>query len=139
MKNFETLLDRHGTDFAEWPAGLADRARRHLLTSPDARRTYRRLVDIERQMAASRPEITPNRVRQVVSRATLAICQDRLRPSMTDRLLALLMAPGPRLAFAMGLTAIGFGIGIVLGTPDNTFSQPQGSPLMTAAADDGVF
>ena len=138
MRDFQIRLDRYGANLEQWPAAEAAEARRLLLVSRDARQLQQRFAEIEQQIAASRPKIDPAAVQRVIRRSELAVHRLDLKPSWIDWLASLLAAPIPRVAFAMGLAAIGFGIGFAVGTPDDT-GNTQGTPLMTVSADDGVF
>ena len=139
MKNFETLLDRYGSDFNSWPKSEADNAKRFLLSSGEARRAYDRLTQLESWIAASQPRVSDESVRRVVNRSVHAVRNRAPVLSLIDRFRILMAAPMPRVAFVMGLTAVGFGLGVALGAPEIGAVEGTGGPLMTASADDVLF
>jgi hypothetical protein len=136
MKHFQTLLDRYGPDFDQWPREAARKARRLMLTSKDARAAYDRSTELEFRIASSRPSVSEESVRRVINRSMLSIAQTARRLPLIDRFRILMAAPIPRVAFVMGLTAIGFGLGIALGAPEVGATD---GPVLTASADDALF
>jgi hypothetical protein len=139
MKNFQDLLDRYGADLDRWPAAEAERAKRFLMVSSEARRAHKSLARIESGILASQPRISEASVRRVID-GSISFIQDHApRLSLIDRFRVILAAPIPRVAFVMGLTAIGFGLGVVLGAPDVGASEGPGGHVLTASADDVLF
>ncbi len=140
MKNFELLLDRWGGDLSVWPAAQAEQVRILLSQSAEARRAYETLVRLESAIGESRPEITAAQVSRLISKSLSEIARREANPSIVERLRLLLAAPMPRAAFAMTLTAIGFAIGIAVGSPGAGQAADSTSlPLIMASADDAPF
>jgi hypothetical protein len=137
-KAFELLLDRFGTDFSAWPSDVAHEARALLATSAEARNAYDLLARIEGLIADSRPRVAPLARQAVIRRALADIALREGSPTLLDRFRALLFAPVPRAAFALGLAAIGFAVGIAVGNPTSARATDTGG-LVTASADDVVF
>jgi len=139
-KTFEVMLDRFGTDFKSWPATHADQAKKLLVRSSDARRSYDMLIRIEALIGGSRPIVASANAHRVINRALVEITRRDAMPSLLERFRLLLAAPVPRTAFAMSLTGIGFVIGIAVGNPttERAFDM-QGSSLMVTSADDVLF
>jgi hypothetical protein len=140
IENFEALLDRLGPDLSAWPAAKAEQARHLLSGSRAARQAHETLLRVESALALSRPKITSAQVSRVLSRSLLAIAEREAKPSFIERLYVLFAAPIPRAAFAMTLTAIGFGIGMAVGSPDSgRVADASNVPLVMASADDAPF
>jgi hypothetical protein len=139
MKRFQAALDRYGSDLDAWPRAEAERGRRMLLVSEEARQALDRLTRIEGLIVATRPLVSDASIRRVVQRAASAVRFHADRPSLVDRFRVLLAAPVLRLAFVMGLTAMGFVLGTVLGAPEIGAAESSVGPVLTASADDGVF
>ena len=139
-KTFEIMLDRSGTDFDRWPAYQADQARKLLVHSDEARRSYDAMLSIEALINGSRPIVASANAQRLVNRALVEITRREATPSLLERFRFLLAAPMPRAAFAMSLTAIGFVVGIAVGSPttERTFDT-QGSSLLVTSADDVLF
>jgi hypothetical protein len=137
ITKFDRMLDRYGADFDAWPRQDASHARRLIETSAPARRSYAALRLLESQLRETRPEIDRARAERVVSRALAGIVQIDSRPAMLDRIWALLAAPLPRAAFALSLTAVGFSIGLAVGSPraDASGDTPAASLITASAAD----
>ncbi len=139
-KDFETLLDRWGTDLAAWPEAEADAGRLLLVWSKDARAAYDALLQVETYIAASRPAVTAAQASRVVRRAMAEIERREAHPPLLERFRRLLLAPLPRAAMAMSLTALGFAIGLaVTGPATGARFDVSGSPLMPTSADDVLF
>jgi hypothetical protein len=136
---FETLLDRWGTDFAAWPATDAEAARHLLVWSRDAQGAYDALKRVEQGLAATRPAITAAQAERVVRRAMAAVERREANPTLLERFRRMLLAPLPRAAMAMSLTGIGFAIGLALTTPTAVRFDTSASPLMPTSADDVLF
>jgi hypothetical protein len=140
ITQFQTLLDRFGSDFGTWPPAEAERARRLLATSQDARRRHDTLTGIESWLDASRPRVDQHQARALVRQTLAEIARIGGRPVFLDRLRAAFASPLPRAAFALCLTAIGFAFGLAVGNPRADVSaNVQGGPLMIAIADDVLF
>jgi len=140
-KDFEAALDRYGADLDSWPAEKARRARLLISASDEARRSHQTMIRLESLLGATRPTIAPARVRHAVSRAMSEIAaREEAHPSFLERIRGWLAAPLPRVAFATSLTAIGFGIGLLVGGPAlGDRPEPAGILLMTASADDVLY
>jgi len=140
IENFEALLDRLGSDLSAWPVAKAEQASRLLSQSGQARQAHETLLRLESAIAISRPKISAAQASRVLSRSLLAIAEREATPSLIERLYILLAAPVPRAAFAMTLTAIGFGIGMAVGSPDSRgVADTSSVPLVMASADDVPF
>jgi hypothetical protein len=135
---FELLLDRLGTDFSAWPSEEAHEAMTLLATSAEARAAYDTLAKIEGMIVGSRPRVAPLARQAVIRRALADIALREASPTLLDRFRVLLVAPVPRAAFALGLAAIGFAVGIAVGNPTSARATDTGV-LITASADDVVF
>jgi hypothetical protein len=139
-KSFEVMLDRLGTDFTRWPTDDADRARKLLVHSAQARSAYDTLVRIEALIDGSRPNIGASNAQRVVNRAIIEITRRDSAPSLLERFRLLLAAPLPRAAFAMSLTGIGFVIGITVGNPTTQRAlDASGSGILVTSVDDVLF
>lgn len=140
IKNFENLLDRLGSDLSVWPSGEAEQARQLLLLSAEARSAHEMLLRLESILGESRPEINTTQVSRVIAKSLAEIATKEARPTIFERLRLLLAAPVPRAAFAMTLTAIGFAIGIAVGSPGGEqLADTTNLPLIMASADDVPF
>jgi hypothetical protein len=140
IETFQSLLDRLGANFADWPVDKAEDAKKLLLRSAEARQSHEALRKLEYLLEASRPEVSPLRADRVVRGALVEIARREANPTLIERLLHLLLAPTARAALAVGVTVVGFGLGMAIGNPDKT--QPtfaNGSLMMTASADDVLF
>jgi hypothetical protein len=137
---FEIMLDRFGSDFGRWPAHQADQAKKLLVHSEGARRSYDAMLRVEDLIDGSRPIVHSVNAQRVVNRTLAEITRRDAAPSLLERFRFLLAAPVPRAAFAMSLTGIGFVIGIAVGNPttERAFDM-QGSSLMVTSADDVLF
>jgi hypothetical protein len=137
---FEIMLDRFGTDFERWPAHQADQAKKLLIHSDEARRSYDGMLRVEALIDDSRPIVNSATAQRLVSRTLAEITRRAAAPSLLERFRLLLAAPVPRAAFAMSLTGIGFVIGISVGNPttERAFDVP-GSSLIVTSADDVLF
>jgi hypothetical protein len=139
-KDFEARLDRWGTDFATWPEAEAEAARLLLVWSKEAQSAYEALRQVEVYIAQSRPEISAAQAERVVRRAVNAIARREANPPLLERFRRMLLAPLPRAAMAMSLTAIGFAIGLAVTAPaTGARFDVGGSPLMPTSADDVLF
>jgi hypothetical protein len=138
-KAFETLLDRLGTDFGTWPSEEAELARMLLAESEEARNAYASLRRIESWIDASRPRIAPSAPQAVLRRALADIALREATPTLLERFRQLLFAPLPGAAFALSLAALGFAVGIAVGSPSAQKTVDPGSNLITASVDDVVF
>jgi len=139
-KDFEMLLDRWGTDFAAWPEAEADAGRLLLVWSKEAQTAYDALREVESYIAASRPVFSPAQAERVVRRAVNEIARREANPPLLERFRRFLLAPLPRAAMAMSLTAIGFAIGLaVTGPATGVRFDVGGAPLMPTSADDVLF
>jgi hypothetical protein len=139
-KTFEVMLDRLGTDFSRWPVDDAEEAKKLLVRSDEARRSYDLLQRIEGLIDGSRPHFAPTQAQRVIQRALTEITRREETPSLLERFRLLLAAPLPRAAFAMSLTAIGFAIGIAVGNPTTERAfDASGSGLLVMSADDVLF
>lgn len=136
---FETLLDRWGTDFTAWPAADAQAARHLLVWSRGAQDAYGALKRVEQGLAATRPAITAAQGERVVRRAIAAVGRRETNPPLLERFRRVLLVPLPRAAMAMSLTGIGFAIGLALTTPTAVRFDTSASPLMPTSADDVLF
>jgi hypothetical protein len=139
MKRFQSLLDRHGSDLGTWPKSEADKARALLRESLEARVAHERLTRLESWIKASQPTVSEASVRRVINQTMIAIRHQAQPLSLIDRFRILLAAPVPRVAFVMGLTGIGFALGIALGAPEIGSVDGASAPLLTASADDVLF
>ena len=141
IETFQTLLDRRGTNFADWPAYAAEEAKKLLLRSEEARLSYDALRRLETLIEASRPQVIPSRADRVVRSALAEVARRDANPTVLQRLLHLLFAPAARAAMAVGVIVIGFGLGMAIGNPldDTTPTFSSGSLMMTASADDVLF
>jgi hypothetical protein len=139
MKNFQDLLDRYGADLDRWPTAEAEQAKRFLLVSSEARSAQRALARLESWIVASQPRVSEAGVRRVIDGSIAFIEAHAPRMSVIDRFRLLLAAPVPRVAFVMGLTAIGFALGVALGAPEFGASEAAGGHVLTASADDVLF
>jgi hypothetical protein len=138
--DFETLLDRWGTNFANWPAVEAEAARHLLVWSREAQAAHAALKYVEQGLAATRPAIDPAQAERVVRRAMAAVERREANPSLLERFRRMLLAPLPRAAMAMSLTAIGFAIGLAATGPTGAARfDTSAAPLMPASADDVLF
>ncbi len=144
LSTFERLLDRHGPDLAQWPDRDVAEGRALLARSPEARQAQALSLRIDTLIASSRPVIDPASAHRAVARAL-----NEIRMAPEPRRLSLgvfwgglvprIGMPVPRLAFAVVATAVGFAIGIMLGTPAaHEALHPSGLPVI-ASADDVLF
>jgi hypothetical protein len=138
-KAFEMLLDRLGTDFDAWPSDEAREAKALLATSDEARKAYDMLLRIEGLIGASRPRVAAGTEQIVIRRALADIALREASPTLLDRFRALIFAPVPRAAFALSLAALGFAVGIVVGSPLTDRAADTGGSMITASGDDVVF
>lgn len=138
-KDFEALLDRWGADFANWPAAEAETARHLLVWSREAQAAHAALKYVEQGLAATRPAIDAAQAERVVRRAIAAVERREANPSLLERFRRMLLAPLPRAAMAMSLTAIGFAIGLAATGPTAAARFDTSAPLMATSADDVLF
>jgi hypothetical protein len=139
-EDFEMLLDRWGADFANWPAAQAEAARHLLVWSREAQRAHATLKRVEQGLAATRPTIDAAQVERVMRRAMAAVERREANPSLLERFRRMLLAPLPRAALAMSLTAIGFAIGLAATGPTAAARfDTSAAPLMPTSADDVLF
>ncbi len=139
-KTFEVLLDRLGTNFADWPSDAAVQAKKLLVHSQEARRSYEALRRIETMIGSSRPRIAQLSAHRAVRRALSEIARREANPALLLRLVNFLLAPVPRAALVVTVTGIGFVVGIAIGNPTTEgTSYSNGSLMMTASADDVLF
>ena len=135
MKEFESLLDRHGAKLERWPAEAAGAARGLLAQSAEARRSHAAFLSVESWLDATRPTFDSACVNRVVTHALREI-----RKAPPRSFLAWLgfqqFVPMPRVAFAVALTAVGFAIGFLLGSPQIGQSAGlRGLPVIASAGD----
>ena len=136
IKEFEALLDRHGSRFDAWPASAAREARTLLLHSAEARLCHERSLRIESWFEASRPAVDAAAVDRVIAGALRGIRVAPPQPRLLGWLRLPLAVPMPRLAFAVTATAIGFAVGFLLGGPDiGQAADLRGLPLIASAGD----
>ena len=144
-RKLEAYLDRYGARLDDWPADAAGEARAFLMRSEEARRCYGSFMRIVALLDASRPKPDSLCAMRVVARALREIRQLPPRPTLADRLAGglrrLVAVPTPRLAFfVVAATALGFVMGVLLGSPgtDSGGTAPHGLPVI-ASADDVLF
>lgn len=136
VKEFESLLDRHGAKFEHWPAEAAHAARALLIQSAAARRSHEAALRVESWFDASRPVFDAACVNRVVTKALREIRQTPPRRSLLARFGLPAMVPMPRVAFAVAATAFGFAIGFLLGSPEiGQAAGPRGLPVIASAGD----
>jgi hypothetical protein len=140
IETFQDLLDRFGSDFTAWPESEARQAKMLLAVSRDARGCHSAMSALEFQIDSSRPSVETFRAAAVARRALAEVARYEARPTMIDRLRLAFATPLPRAAFAMSLAAMGFGIGLAVGTPEvNQTADAPAGPLTIASADDVLF
>ena len=138
-KKLLTYLDRHGARLEDWPEDAAGEARQLLARCAESRRSFGVCRRVEAWLEATRPSVDSICTTRVVARALREIRVQPPRATLFDRLSAVFAIPAPRLAFAVLATAVGFAVGLWLGTPgaDRT-AGPHGLPVI-ASADDVLF
>jgi len=143
-KKLEAYLDRYGAKLDQWPADAAREARAFLVRSEEARRCYGAFLRVVALLEASRPKPDSLCAMRIVSRALREVRGLPRRRSVADRLYGglrgLAAVPTPRLAFfVVAATALGFVMGVLLGSPGgDTGATPHGLPVI-ASADDVLF
>jgi hypothetical protein len=136
-KDFEVHLDRYGAKLECWPAEVAREARSLLIYSDDARRSYEAFLALESWIDASRPAVDSACAARVVASALKEVrARQARRPLFTLPRLPFVV-PVPRLAFAaLAATALGFAIGVFVGSPETTrTAAPHELPVLASAGD----
>lgn len=135
-KDFEVFLDRYGSRLEHWPAHVAREARSLLIYSDDARRAYEAFLKVESWLGASRPEVDHACVARVVAGALRDVRTRQARPPMFALPRLPFFGSAPQLAFALAATAIGFAIGVFVGSPSTTrAAQSHELPVLASAGD----
>jgi hypothetical protein len=101
-KTFDVMLNRLGTNFSHWPLAEAEQAKKLLVNSAQARRSYEMLLRIEALIDNSRPHFVPAQAQRVVHRTLAEITRRDAMPSLLERFRVLLTAPVPLYPYECG-------------------------------------
>jgi hypothetical protein len=135
-KKLLEYLDRHGGKLEDWPDEAARDARKLLANCQESRRSFGACRRIEAWLESTRPSIDSICTTRVVSRALRDIRDLPPRRTVFDRLRPVFAIPAPRLAFAALATAVGFAVGLWLGSPGADLTAgPHGLPVIASAGD----
>jgi hypothetical protein len=139
IHGFRDALDRFGSAFSVWPLKEVRKGRNLLAVSAEARRAREAARQVEGGIASSRPSIGPDRARAVVAAAMVEIAQREMRSAVGNPFLAMLVSPFLRTALMLSLPAVGFAIGLAVGSPDLSRGgeAPDGLGVAAVSADDG--
>jgi hypothetical protein len=140
IESFRGALDRFGSAFSAWPLPDVRNARRLLTASDEARRARGLTQRIETEIGSSRPAVGKERAQLIVTRAMIEIARREARAAAQSPFQTMLSYPLLRAACLVSLPAIGFAIGLAVGTPDLTSGKVGTDGMASAVSlDDGAF